>query len=99
MLRVSPLSLHRLPYHVRRTSTRRTNMAEHRILDENLHKLFPVPSPAPSPQAPARFPGITPETTKALQKTLRDNHVKWHIFFNLKRFHKWGSSCMISERH
>ena len=56
--------------------------------DKNLNALFPVPSPAPSPQAPVRFPGITPDSAATLQKALKDNHVKWHIFFNFKRFHK-----------
>lgn len=56
--------------------------------EDTLKKLFPVPASAPSAQAPARFPGTTIETTVALQDKLKDNHVKWHIFLNKKRFHK-----------
>ncbi|KAI1789889.1 hypothetical protein LXA43DRAFT_892066 [Ganoderma leucocontextum] len=64
--------------------------------EEDLNKLFPVPTPAPSPQAPARFPGTTLETTAALQKTLKDNHVKWHIFFNFKRFHNHTAHQLLA---
>ena len=53
-----------------------------------LDKLFPVPSQAPTFQAPARFPGTLPDTVAALQRTLKDNHVKWHAFFNDLGFHK-----------
>ena len=57
--------------------------------EDKLDVLFPVPSPAaPSPQAPGRLPGVTPESTAALRRTLKENHTKWHIFFNDKRFHK-----------
>ena len=65
-----------------------SKMAQQRLSDETLDKIFPVPSPAPSPQAPGRFPGITPTSTAALRRVLKENHVKWHIFFNDKRFHK-----------
>ncbi|TFK86135.1 hypothetical protein K466DRAFT_493409 [Polyporus arcularius HHB13444] len=70
-----------------------------RIKDETLNALFPVPSPAPSHQAPARFPGITPDSAAALQKTLKDNHVKWHIFFNYKRFHNHASHQLLAIYH
>ncbi|KAJ8473956.1 hypothetical protein ONZ51_g7532 [Trametes cubensis] len=49
-----------------------------------LDRLYPAPSPSPSVQAPRRLPGSTPESTSTLIKVLKDNHVKWHIFFNDK---------------
>ncbi|KAF8623277.1 hypothetical protein AX17_007483 [Amanita inopinata Kibby_2008] len=52
-----------------------------------LHTLFPTPSPPPSVLAPARLPGITPETTATLKKVLKDNHERWHIFFNDLGYH------------
>ena len=54
-----------------------------------LDTFFPVPSEAPSSLAPARLPGFTKESSDALIKTLKDNHVKWHAFFNDKGFHKY----------
>ena len=63
-------------------------MAHQTTNKDTLRKLFPVPATAPSMQAPARFPGTTIETTDVLQDRLMDNHVKWHIFFNKKRYHK-----------
>ncbi len=63
-------------------------MSQQTANEETLNKLFPVPASAPSVQAPARFPGTTLQTTATLQETLKDNHVKWHIFFNYKHFHK-----------
>ncbi|RPD56815.1 hypothetical protein L226DRAFT_469036 [Lentinus tigrinus ALCF2SS1-7] len=67
-----------------------------RVTDETLNTLFPVPSPAPSQQAPTRFPGIAPDSVAALQRTLKDNHVKWHIFFNFKRFHNHASHQLLA---
>ncbi|KAL0959085.1 hypothetical protein HGRIS_014383 [Hohenbuehelia grisea] len=51
-----------------------------------LHELFPIPSLPPSTISPARLPGISPESTTALQQVLQDNHEKWHIFYNEKGF-------------
>nr|VWO99030.1 LysM domain-containing protein [Ganoderma boninense] len=47
-------------------------------------------------QAPSRFPGSTIETTAALQDRLMDNHVKWHIFFNKKRFHNHTAHQLLA---
>ena len=58
-------------------------------VEEKLDRLYPAPSPSPSVQAPRRLPGSTPESTSTLIKVLKDNHVKWHIFFNDKGFHKY----------
>ncbi|KAI0739632.1 hypothetical protein C8Q80DRAFT_1222030 [Daedaleopsis nitida] len=71
-------------------------MVQLRVSDDTLNKLFPVPAPSPSPQAPGRFPGITPDSTVALQSTLRENHTKWHIFFNDKRFHNHASHQLLA---
>ena len=62
-------------------------MADH--IDE---KFFPVPSHAGSaernPILPRNKAGATPASTTVLRKVLTDNHNKWHIFFNNKRYHK-----------
>ncbi|KAM6493037.1 Protein of unknown function (DUF4243) domain containing protein [Amanita muscaria] len=49
--------------------------------------LFPTPAPPPSLVAPARWPGITPHSVEVLKKVLKDNHDRWHIFFNDRNFH------------
>jgi hypothetical protein len=54
----------------------------------SLDALFPAPQPPPSALAPERWPGISPESTDALLRTLRANHEQWHCFFNDKGFHK-----------
>ncbi|CDO68531.1 hypothetical protein BN946_scf184998.g28 [Trametes cinnabarina] len=59
-------------------------------------KLYPPPSHAPSTQAPRRLPGATPDSTAALLNTLRDNHVKWHVFFNDKGFHNHASHHVLA---
>ena len=62
-------------------------MADH--IDE---KFFPVPSHAGSternPLHPRNKAGATPASTIVVRKVLTDNHRKWHIFFNNKRYHK-----------
>ncbi|KAG7441451.1 uncharacterized protein BT62DRAFT_907957 [Guyanagaster necrorhizus] len=50
-------------------------------------ELFPAPSNAASSLTPAFLPGPDADSTLALQSVLRDNHDKWHIFFNDKRLH------------
>ncbi|KAH9939658.1 uncharacterized protein BXZ73DRAFT_43383 [Epithele typhae] len=62
-----------------------------------LQKLFPTPPPPPpSAQSPARFPGVTPESTATLLRTLEENHVKWHVFFNSKGFHNHNSHQLLA---
>lgn len=66
-------SLHHLP--------RRAIMTQQHpdpIPDDVLDKLFPPPRL--SPVAP--FPGASLEATKSLIALLKENHNKWHIFFN-----------------
>ncbi|KAF5350905.1 hypothetical protein D9758_010511 [Tetrapyrgos nigripes] len=48
---------------------------------------FPIPSQPPSSLSPTTFPGPNPETIKALQDVLNDNHKSHHIFFNDRGFH------------
>ena len=56
---------------------------------DQLNSLFPTPPPAPpSAVAPGRHPGWTDESTKAVLDLLKDNHKKWHIYFNNLKFHK-----------
>ena len=54
-----------------------------------LDVLFHEPPLPPSVLSPRVFPGIDASSTDALIKTLSDNHVRWHIFFNYKGFHKY----------
>lgn len=67
-----------------------------------LHALFPVPSPPPF-LCPPRFPGITLEATNMLLGVLKENHERWHIFFNEKGHHKYvirfvgGAICSDSQ--
>ncbi|KAG6867506.1 hypothetical protein C0993_001915 [Termitomyces sp. T159_Od127] len=55
--------------------------------NHNASDLFPVPSSPSSPLIPKHWPGISTESTAALQEILQDNHVKWNIFFNDSGFH------------
>ncbi|QRV93547.1 hypothetical protein RhiJN_21565 [Ceratobasidium sp. AG-Ba] len=55
-----------------------------------LDKLFPAPSFASaftSPYAPTPNAGITPDSTTTLQRLLKENHQRHHVFFNEKGFH------------
>lgn len=54
-----------------------------------LDRLFHAPPLPPSVLSPRTFPGIDQASTEALIRTLADNHVRWHIFFNYKGFHKY----------
>ncbi|EIW78449.1 hypothetical protein CONPUDRAFT_167455 [Coniophora puteana RWD-64-598 SS2] len=44
--------------------------------------LFPAPAPVPSTLSPRRWPGVDAESTKALLKGLRHNHVQWDMYFD-----------------
>lgn len=61
-----------------------------------LDALFHAPPLPPSAFSPRRFPGIDEPSTEALLKTLSDNHVRWHIFFNYKGFHKYVTHQRVS---
>ena len=58
-------------------------------MTSTLDFLFPTPSAPPSPLSPSHGSGISPQSTGALQKVLKDNHERWHIFFNERHFHKF----------
>jgi len=60
--------------------------------------LFPAPSPPPSTISPTVWPGVSPTSTAALQRVLKDNHQKWHIFFNDKGFHKYVALGDVEPR-
>jgi hypothetical protein len=51
--------------------------------------LFPVPSSPPATLIPVHWPGINPESITALREVLKDNHERWHAFFNDQGFHKY----------
>ena len=55
-----------------------------------LDALFPAPPNKHSlfPSVPGQLPGQTKESTDALLRLLKENHDRWHIFFNDKGFHK-----------
>lgn len=58
---------------------------------DELKALFAAPppdAPASVVPPPARHAGWTHASTEALLANLRDNHQRWHIFFNEKQFHK-----------
>ncbi|KAI0776932.1 hypothetical protein BD413DRAFT_610512 [Trametes elegans] len=74
-------------------------MLDNTFLSDTLDKVYPIPSHAPSAQAPRRFPGVTPDSTAAVLKTLKDNHQRWHIFFNEKGFHNHISHHLLAIYH
>jgi hypothetical protein len=60
-----------------------------------LDALFPHPGNADLPNtlakrvpAPVRQAGWTDESTQEVRELLKDNHRRWHIFFNDLHFHK-----------
>ena len=57
----------------------------------SLSQSFPKPNP-PSGSAfsiPVALPGSSPESTSALIETLKENHERYHIYFNDQGFHKY----------
>jgi hypothetical protein len=75
-----------------RNFTTSIKMSRIRLDDE----LFPAPSPAPSKLSPAVWPGNSLESTTALQKCLKENHEKFHIFFNDRGFHNHTSHHLLA---
>ncbi|KAG6907554.1 hypothetical protein DXG01_008436, partial [Tephrocybe rancida] len=43
--------------------------------------LFPAPTASRVSGAPRTWPGITPQSTDTIQRIIKDNHEKWHVFF------------------
>ncbi|KAF8063382.1 hypothetical protein FPV67DRAFT_1506313 [Lyophyllum atratum] len=65
--------------------------------DNSITDLFPIPSSPPSTLVPKRWPGINPESTATLREVLKDNHQRWHIFFNDMGFHNHSSHRAIAN--
>ncbi|EJD01363.1 uncharacterized protein FOMMEDRAFT_111131 [Fomitiporia mediterranea MF3/22] len=56
--------------------------------EKTLDALFPLPTPPTVVgYAPTHFPGFTSDSAKSLVKLLKENHERFHIFFNEKNFH------------
>ena len=53
---------------------------------ETVQDRFPVPSP--HKLYSGFWPGISAGSTEALRSILKDNHERWHVFFNDHGFHK-----------
>lgn len=62
----------------------------------HIEQLFYVPKPPPSAISPQRLPGIDPESTATLIRTLSHNHITWHIFFNYKHFHNHAPHHLLA---
>ncbi|KAK0453854.1 hypothetical protein EV421DRAFT_1766925 [Armillaria borealis] len=65
-------------------------------MSSNTIELFPAPSSAASSLTPTFLPGADADSTLAMQSVLRDNHEKWHIFFNDKDFHNHISHHILA---
>ncbi|KAF9467641.1 hypothetical protein BDZ94DRAFT_1305265 [Collybia nuda] len=59
--------------------------------------LFPTPSPAPSKLSPRFWPGISPRSTESLRNLLRDNHDRWHVYFDPKGFHNHSAHFLLAQ--
>ncbi|KAG5637382.1 hypothetical protein H0H81_004759 [Sphagnurus paluster] len=64
---------------------------------DSISDLFPVPSSPPSDILPRRWPGISPQSTTALREVLKENHTRWHIFFNDSGFHNHTAHRAIAN--
>lgn len=60
-------------------------------------RLFPAPSVFRSKLSPSLWAGVTPDSTKTLQRVLQDNHNKWHVYFNEEGFHKYVLDSLMSR--
>lgn len=56
---------------------------------KTLDALFPAPFQSGSSFSPTQNPGVTAEAGDALVRLLKDNHEKYHIYFNDRGFHKY----------
>lgn len=57
--------------------------------EKTLDALFPLPVTSDQPYAPVLSPGQSADSAKALVETLKENHRRFHIFFNERGFHKY----------
>ncbi|KAF8522286.1 hypothetical protein BU17DRAFT_44855 [Hysterangium stoloniferum] len=63
---------------------------------QDLDLLFPLPTRPPSVLSPSTPLGITQESARALVRLLKENHVKFHCFFNDTRFHNHLSHHLLA---
>ncbi|THG97402.1 hypothetical protein EW026_g4588 [Hermanssonia centrifuga] len=62
-----------------------------------LNLLFPTPAPPPrSTVSPIRHSGWSADSTQALLTALKENHQRWHIFFNDQKFHNHASHHLLA---
>ncbi|TFK37473.1 hypothetical protein BDQ12DRAFT_736307 [Crucibulum laeve] len=61
-----------------------------------LNELFPSPTPSTAPGSPRFWPGLTPTSVEELKTNLKDNHERWHIFFNDMRFHNHSAHSALA---
>ena len=73
-------------------------MSSNATTQQKLDELFPAPSLPPSQLSPQRLPGANLESLVALRDVLKDNHQRYHIYFNHVRFHKYVSPLFSLER-
>ncbi|KAF8590606.1 hypothetical protein K439DRAFT_1611983 [Ramaria rubella] len=66
---------------------------------QDLDILFPLPSTPPSPLSPTARAGATHESAQALVRLLKENHVKFHCFFNDRGFHNHLSHHLFAAYH
>ncbi|KAG8759077.1 hypothetical protein FRC14_006699 [Serendipita sp. 396] len=52
-----------------------------------LQRIIPTPATPKAPLAPGLWPGATASSAKEVARLLRENHVKFHCFFNDEGFH------------
>lgn len=76
----SHLHHHQRKYHTMSTATATP--------EETLNVLFPLPVQTGTSFSPNQSPGVTAEASIALVALLKDNHDRFHIFFNDRGFHK-----------
>ncbi|KAF9478258.1 hypothetical protein BDN70DRAFT_943917 [Pholiota conissans] len=75
-------------------------MATTTVLTDINTDLFPIPSRHVQPNRELVLPrskaGVSLASTTVLQRVLTDNHKRWHIFFNLKRFHNHTAHAALT---
>ncbi|KLO08383.1 hypothetical protein SCHPADRAFT_893940 [Schizopora paradoxa] len=62
---------------------------------ELLARLFPTPS-SPPRDGPMRVFGVSTQSTETLVNLLKDNHKKFHVFFNHRGFHNHNAHHMLA---
>ncbi|TFK51605.1 hypothetical protein OE88DRAFT_1567261 [Heliocybe sulcata] len=64
---------------------------------ESKNNLYASLGPAPTPLCPQRWPGADHEAEKTLLWSLKDNHEKWHLYFNDKGFHNHATHHLLAK--